>query len=173
MLNTGSILAFSIDSLAKIKLFARYMGWCLGACGAASLRNDESCCYKHCQIYLALLCWRYENTWICIPVPHVMLRLSLPPPSFSFQSPCCMLCWNSLQYHLMSLIFLFSLLLSKSSDCSIYDDLWSNIIAKNHKRGNLVKTSKVRSQKKTDIIWEFFPNVGPPPFGNPLSKNFF
>ena len=28
-------------------------------------------------------------------------------------------------------------------------------------------------KKKNDIIWEFFPNVGPPrppPFGNPLSK---
>ena len=78
VLCTGSILDFSIDSLAKIKLFARYMGWCLGACGAASLRNDESCCYKHCQIYLALLCWRYENTWICIPVPHVMLVTTIP-----------------------------------------------------------------------------------------------
>ena len=32
---------------------------------------------------------------------------------------------------------------------------------------------KVRSQKKNDIIWEFFPNVGPPPFGNPLSKKYF
>ena len=28
--------------------------------------------------------------------------------------------------------------------------------------------------KKNDIIWEFFPNVGPPPpFGNPLSKKNF
>ena len=30
------------------------------------------------------------------------------------------------------------------------------------------------SKKKNDIIWEFFPNVGPPtppPFGNPLSKS--
>ena len=54
VLCTGSILDFSIDSLAKIKLFARYMGWCLGACGAASLRNDESCCYKHCQIHILL-----------------------------------------------------------------------------------------------------------------------
>ena len=36
--------------------------------------------------------------------------------------------------------------------------------------------TKVRSQKKNDIIWEFFPNVGPPPtppFGNPLSKKKF
>ena len=32
------------------------------------------------------------------------------------------------------------------------------------------------SNKKNDIIWEFFPNVGPPPtppFGNPLSKKIF
>ena len=30
---------------------------------------------------------------------------------------------------------------------------------------------QVRSQKKkTDIIWEFFPNVGPPPFWEPLIK---
>ena len=29
-------------------------------------------------------------------------------------------------------------------------------------------------KKKNDIIWEFFPNVGPPPpFGNPLSKKKF
>ena len=31
-------------------------------------------------------------------------------------------------------------------------------------------------KKKNDIIWEFFPNVGPPhppPFGNPLSKKIF
>ena len=33
---------------------------------------------------------------------------------------------------------------------------------------------KVRSQKKNDIIWEFFPNVGPPPhpplLGTPYPK---
>ena len=34
--------------------------------------------------------------------------------------------------------------------------------------------AKVRSQTKNDIIWEFFPNVGPPPpFGNPLSKKIW
>ena len=67
MLSTGSILDFSIDSLAKIKLFARYMGWCLGACGAASLRNDESCCYKHCQICIfssfMLKIWEHLNMY--------------------------------------------------------------------------------------------------------------
>ena len=34
--------------------------------------------------------------------------------------------------------------------------------------------NKVRSQKKNDIIWEFFPNVGPPPhpplLGTPYPK---
>ena len=67
VLCTGSILDFSIDSLAKIKLFARYMGWCLGACGAASLRNDESCCYKHCQICIfssfMLKIWEHLNMY--------------------------------------------------------------------------------------------------------------
>ena len=42
----------------------------------------------------------------------------------------------------------------------------------------LYKTfSKVRSQKKNDIIWEFFPNVGPPPhpplLGTPYPKKKF
>ena len=31
--------------------------------------------------------------------------------------------------------------------------------------------AKVRSKKKNDIIWEFFPNVGPPPLlGTPYPK---
>ena len=38
-------------------------------------------------------------------------------------------------------------------------------------------TTQVHFQKKNDIIWEFFPNVGPPPhpppFGNPFSKKNF
>ena len=36
---------------------------------------------------------------------------------------------------------------------------------------NILFDTKVRSQKKNDIIWEFFPNVGPPPtppFWEPL-----
>ena len=34
--------------------------------------------------------------------------------------------------------------------------------------------AKVRSQKKNDIIWEFFPNVGPPPLlGTPYQKKNF
>ena len=37
--------------------------------------------------------------------------------------------------------------LAISDECIVYEAL----------------TAKVRSQKKNDIIWEFFPNVGPPP----------
>ena len=34
--------------------------------------------------------------------------------------------------------------------------------------------NQVRSQKKNDIIWEFFPNVGPPPLlGTPYPKKNF
>ena len=38
---------------------------------------------------------------------------------------------------------------------------------------NSVNFTKVRSQKKNDIIWEFFPNVGPPHpplLGTPYQK---
>ena len=44
-----------------------------------------------------------------------------------------------------------------------HEQYWSLIIQ---------NKAKVRSQKKNDIIWEFFPNIGPtPPFWEPFIQN--
>ena len=139
--------------VAKIKRFARYkiMSRCLWGGKSKKLR---------------VLLNMYTNSTHYVEIEFSTPLFLLPKPT--------MPCWNSLQYHLMSLIFLFSLLLSKLSVCSIYMMICDPIsLQKNLKRGNLVKTSNcfevwvvwvVTSWTRGDQ-WTIEAGAGPLPLG--------